>query len=77
MATMEICIWDPHHSKKFMAFVQVRHDNALTFGNVPIGAHKHTIFPQGGDLIQRKLILMSKRSSRVHQHEQHPSHACV
>ena len=74
---MEIYICDPYHSKKLMTFIQVRHDNALAFRNVPIGAHKHTIFPQGSDLIQRKLILMSKRSSRVHQHEQHPSHACV
>ena len=57
---------DPHHSKKLMTFIQVCHDNALTFGNVPIGAHKHAVFPQGSDLIERKLILRSKRSSCVH-----------
>ena len=75
--TMQTCIHNSHHSKELVAFIQVGHDDTLTFGNVPIGAHEMTIFPQGSDLMQRKLILRSKRSSRVQQHERYPPHACV
>ena len=40
-----------------MALIEVRHDNALPFGDRPVDANKLALLAHGINLVQRELVL--------------------
>ena len=46
-----------YHLQQFMAFVQVSHNDTLSFRNVTVYAHELAIFSQGINLVKSELVL--------------------